>query len=189
MLTEIFFAAITTIFIQNIVLAQFLGIRSAVGTVSKVRTANSMGLATLFVIVISSLLTWALQTYVLVPLELEYLRILAFTLIIVTIVQFVEIALSKTTSPLAGNTAQITVNSAVLGVTLLVIQNGFGFIETLQYSIFASLGFWLIIVIMAGIQERLEASDIPEFMKGFPITLVTLGLVAMAFMAFTGLVS
>lgn len=183
---------ITAIFLENFVLNQILGICPFIGVSNKMDSAIGMGLAVTFVMLLAGVSTWCVNQYLLIPLQLEYLQTIAFILIIASLVQFIEMVIKKT----APNLYQalgvflplITTNCAVLGVSLLNIKKGYGLLETTFNSLGGGLGFFLALVIMASIRERLELAELPEAMKGAPIALITAGLLATAFMGFSGLV-
>lgn len=186
-----FVLAITAIFVQNFVLVKFLGICPFIGVSKKTDTALGMGMAVIFVMTVSSLVTYCIYTYVLVPLGLEYLKTIAFILLIAAIVQLVEMFLQKVSpalySALGIYLPLITTNCAVLGAAILNIDNGFNLVQSVLFGFFSAVGFTLAIVLFAGIRERLELSDIPEFLQGVPIALISAGLVAMSFLGFSGL--
>lgn len=188
MLQHLIVISLTAILIENFVLVKFLGICPFLGVSKKVETAVGMGMAVIFVIAMSSVITWVADYFILKPLNLEYMRTIAFILIIASLVQLVELFLQKVSpvlySALGIYLPLITTNCAVLGVALLNIQNDFNFIESLVFGTSAALGFTLAIVLLAGVRERLESSDIPEFLKGFPITLISAGLLSIAFLGF-----
>ena len=168
---------IGAIFVNNVVLAQFLGICPFLGVSSKVETSLGMGAAVTFVMAIAAVVAWLIQTYVLVPLDIVYMQTIVFILVIAALVQMVEIFL-----PL------ITTNCAVLGVAILMIQKEFNLLQSVTYSVATALGFALALVLFAGIRERLDFEDVPKAFKGIPIALITAGILAMAFMGFSGLV-
>ena len=176
--------------VNNFVLSQFMGICPFLGVSKKVETAAGMGGAVVFVITIASLCTSILYNYLLVPAQLEYLNTIVFILVIAALVQFVEMVLKKMMPALYKSLGVylplITTNCAVLGVALLSVQNEYGVLESVVNGIGASLGFLLAIVLMAGIREKLENSNIPEAFKGTPIVLITAGLMAIAFCGFGG---
>ena len=180
----------TTALVNNFVLSQFMGICPFLGVSKKVETAAGMGGAVVFVITIASLCTSILYNYLLVPAQLEYLNTIVFILVIAALVQFVEMVLKKMMPALYKSLGVylplITTNCAVLGVALLSVQNEYGVLESVVNGIGASLGFLLAIVLMAGIREKLENSNIPEAFKGTPIVLITAGLMAIAFCGFGG---
>lgn len=189
-LLGIFFGAI---FVHNILLSQFLGCCPFLGVSGKVGTAKGMGVAVVFVIILASLMTWLLYNLVLVPLGLEYLYTLSFILVIAALVQFVEVVVKKTQPGLYKSLGiflpLITTNCAVLGVAVINMNQNYGLMESLVNAAGASLGFLLAIVLMAGLRERIDTSDtMPRCMRGLPIALVTAGLMAVAFMGFTGLI-
>lgn len=177
--------------INNIIFAKFLGICPFLGVSKKIDTAVGMGIAVTFVITLASIITWLLQRLVLDKLGLEYLQTISFILVIAALVQLVEMFLKKSAPALYNALGVylplITTNCAVLGVTILNIQEGYNLIETIVHSIAAPLSFLLAIVLFAGVREKLELSDIPEALKGFPIALITAGLMSMAFLGFSGL--
>ena len=186
----IFTILFTADLVNNFVLSQFMGICPFLGVSKKVETAAGMGGAVVFVITIASLCTSILYNYLLVPAQLEYLNTIVFILVIAALVQFVEMVLKKMMPALYKSLGVylplITTNCAVLGVALLSVQNEYGVLESVVNGIGASLGFLLAIVLMAGIREKLENSNIPEAFKGTPIVLITAGLMAIAFCGFGG---
>lgn len=187
---SIFTILFTAALVNNFVLSQFMGICPFLGVSKKVETAAGMGGAVLFVITIASLCTSLLYNYLLVPFELEYLNTIVFILVIAALVQFVEMVLKKMMPALYKSLGVylplITTNCAVLGVALLSVQNEYGVLESVINGIGASIGFLIAIVLMAGIREKLENSNIPEAFKGTPIVLITAGLMAIAFCGFGG---
>ena len=183
---------IGAIFVNNVVLAQFLGICPFLGVSSKVETSLGMGAAVTFVMAIAAVVAWLIQTYVLVPLDIVYMQTIVFILVIAALVQMVEIMLKKLSPSLYQALGiflpLITTNCAVLGVALLNVQNDYNFISSVVYGITGGLGFLLAIFLFAAVREQLEvSSDIPKSFEGFPIALVTAGLMALAFMGFSGL--
>lgn len=189
---EIFAIIIGSIFANNVVFAQSLGICPFLGVSNKVGTAAGMGAAVTFVMAISSVVVWMLQEYVLAPLGMEYMQTIIFILVIAALVQMVEIVLKKISPSLYQALGiflpLITTNCAVLGVALLLVQKDYNLLESVIYATSTALGFALALVIMAGIRERLELDDIPKGVRGVPIALITAGILAMAFMGFSGLV-
>ncbi len=183
---------ISCILTNNFIFNKFLGCCPFLGVSSKVETAASMGIAVTFVMTIASLFAWMVNAWVLVPLQLEYMQTIAFILIIAGLVQFVEMFMKKSMpalySALGIYLPLITTNCAVLGVATLNVKEGYNLLFSVLNGTFSALGFLLAIVLMAGVRERLESSKIPKCMKGFPISLVIAGLMAMAFMGFNGLV-
>ncbi|WP_461246627.1 electron transport complex protein RnfA [Treponema sp. R6D11] len=181
---------ITAVLIENVVLVKFLGICPFLGVSKNTTTAFGMGVSVIFVITVSSIITWAINTYLLIPFDLVYLQTIVFILVIASLVQLVEMFLQKTLPSLYKGLGiylpLITTNCAVLGVCLLASQKTYSFEETIIYAVGSSIGFLVAIFIMAGIRERLEESNVPEFMKGLPISLISAGLIAMAFTMFSG---
>lgn len=182
---------VTAIFINNIVLSQFLGICPFLGVSKKTSSALGMGAAVTFVTTLATVVTWLLQKFVLDPLELSYLQTIAFILVIAFLVQMLEIIMKKITPALYSSLGVflplITTNCAVLGVAILVIQKGYTLMESVTYGFSTSLGFTLALWIFAGIREQLELTDQPKGMQGVPIALICAGLLAMAFMGFSGI--
>ena len=183
---------IAAIFVNNVVLSQFLGICPFLGVSSKINTAVGMSGAVAFVMVLATIVTFLLQHYVLVPLGIEFMQTIVFILVIASLVQMVEIVLKKVSPALYQALGVflplITTNCAVLGVAIMVIKKEFGLLEGVVYSFSTAIGFGLAMVIMAGIREQMELADIPKGMRGTPITLITAGILALAFMGFAGLV-
>ena len=181
---------ISAIFVNNIVLAQFLGICPFLGVSKKIDTSLGMSAAVAFVLTLATIVTWLVQKYVLDPNGLGYLQTLAFILIIAALVQMVEIILKKVSPPLYQALGiflpLITTNCAVLGVAILVIQNDMSLLESIVYAFSTALGFGLALTVFAGIREQLELVDIPKGMQGMAIVLVTAGLLSLAFMGFSG---
>lgn len=181
---------IAALFTENFVLVKFLGICPFLGVSKKTETAMGMGMAVTFVMAIASAITWAVNHFLLVPFGLEYLQTIVFILIIAGLVQFVEMFVKKSMPALYNALGiylpLITTNCAVLGVALLNVQNGYGFLMSLIYGTFAALGFSLAIVLFSGVREFIEEKEVPEPFKGFPIALVTAGLMAIAFTGFSG---
>ena len=181
---------LTSMIVKNVVLSQFLGMCPFLGVSKKTENAIGMGMAVLVVLTISSALAWILYTFVLVPLELTFLKTIAFIIVIASLVQLVEMVLKKFSPALYKSLGiflpLITTNCAVLGVALLNIQNGFNFLETLFYSIGAALGFLIVLVIFSSIREKLELTNVPKAFKGLPIALITASVMSVAFMGFIG---
>ncbi len=188
---EYFVIIIGAIFVNNVVLAQFLGICPFLGVSNKVNTSAGMGAAVIFVMAISSIVVYLLQ-YFLVPLHIEYMQTIVFILVIAALVQMVEIILKKISpalySALGIFLPLITTNCAVLGVAILLVQKELNLLQSFTYAVSTAIGFALAMVIFAGIRERLELSDVPRSIRGIPVALVTAGILAMAFMGFAGLV-
>ena len=188
----LFAIVIGAIFVNNVVLSQFLGICPFLGVSSKVDTSLGMGMAVTFVMALSSVVTWAIQNYILVPFGIEYMQTITFILVIAALVQMVEIVLKKISPALYQALGiflpLITTNCAVLGVAIIAIQKDFDLLTTVIYSVSTAIGFALALVLFAGIRERLEVEDTPQAMRGVPIALITAGLLAMAFMGFANVV-
>ncbi len=182
---------ITAIFVNNIVFAQFLGICPFIGVSKKLDSAMGMGMAVAFVMAISTLVTWLLQHCVLVPLGLAYLQTIVFILVIAILVQMLEIIMKKSAPALYAALGVflplITTNCAVLGVAIIVAQKEMPLLQSVVYAVATAAGFALALAIMAGIRQQLETSDVPRPMRGVPIALITAGLLAMAFMGFSGI--
>ena len=176
---------------NNFIFSQFLGICPFLGVSKKVDTAVGMGVAVTFVMGLASAITWLVNTFILVPLSLGYMQTVAFILVIASLVQFIEMFLQKAMpslyTALGVYLPLITTNCAVLGVVLLNVQNSYSFISSVVYGITGGLGFLLAIVLFASIRERLVFAEYPKAFEGFPIALVTAGLMALAFMGFSGL--
>ena len=192
-MTELLLLFLSSIFVHNILLSRFLGCCPFMGVSGKLKTAQGMGAAVVFVIMLASLMTWLTYNYLLVPLHLEYLYTLSFILVIAALVQFVELALKKLNPTLYKSLGiflpLITTNCAVLGVAVLNMNENYGLAHSLVNALGSSLGFLLAISLMAGIRERIEHNDgIPECLRGLPIALITAGLMSIAFMGFTGIV-
>ncbi len=181
---------ISAIFVNNIILSQFLGICPFLGVSKKIDTSLGMGAAVAFVMTLATTVTWLVQKFVLDPFGLQYLQTLAFILIIAALVQMVEIILKKTSPALYQALGiflpLITTNCAVLGVAILVIQKDFDLIQSIVYALSTALGFALAMTVFAGIREQLELVRIPKGMQGMAIVMVTAGLLSLAFMGFSG---
>ena len=188
---ELFMIGVGAALINNVVLSQFLGICAFLGVSRKTGTAAGMGAAVIFVITLSSLITGILYRCVLVPLHVEYLQTIVFILIIAALVQMVEMALKKYShalyEALGVYLPLITTNCAVLGVALINVQKNYNILEGVVYGLATAIGFFIAIVLMAGIREKIEDNDIPESFKGTPIVLLTACLMAIAFFGFSGL--
>ena len=181
---------ISAIFVNNIVLSQFLGICPFLGVSKKVDTAMGMGAAVAFVLTLATIVTVLLQQFVLVPLHIEYLQTISFILVIASLVQMVEIILKKISPPLYQALGiflpLITTNCAVLGVAILVIQKQFSLIESVVYAFSTAIGFALALIVFAGLREQLALTNVPKGMRGMSIVLITAGLLSLAFMGFSG---
>jgi electron transport complex protein RnfA len=189
---ELAFIVIGAILINNFVLSRFLGICPFLGVSRKVSTAMGMGMAVTFVMAMASLITYIVQYAILEPLGIQYMQTIAFILVIASLVQLVEMVIRKASpglyQALGVYLPLITTNCAVLGVTILNIQEEYDLLQTVLHGIGAALGFTLAIVLLAGIRERLDRADVPKAMQGFPITLIIAGLMAVAFLGFQGLI-
>ena len=183
---------IAAVFVNNIVLAQFLGICPFLGVSKKIDTALGMSAAVAFVMVLATICTFLRQRYVLDPMNLGFLQTLTFILVIAALVQMVEIVLKKVSpalySALGIFLPLITTNCTILGVAILVIQKDFTLLESVVYALSTAVGFGLALVLFAGIREQLQFSKLPKAMEGTPIALITAGILAIAFMGFTGIV-
>ena len=188
---ELLAIALGAILANNFIFSQFLGICPFLGVSKKVDTAVGMGIAVTFVMGLASAITWVVYRFLLVPLDLTYMQTVAFILVIAALVQFIEMFLQKAMpalyTALGVYLPLITTNCAVLGVVLLNVQGNYNFIESVVYGITGGLGFLLAIVLFASIRERLVFAEYPKSWDGFPIALVTAGLMALAFMGFSGL--
>jgi len=188
----LFLVIVSTVFVNNFVLARFLGLCPFMGISKKIETATGMGMAVVFVMVVASAVTWNIQTFLLTPFHLEYLQTIMFILVIASLVQLVEMFIRKVSPPLYQSLGiflpLITTNCAVLGVALLTIQKGLGFFTTLVFAFGSSLGFTLALVLMAGIREVEVMADVPKPFKGTALAFVTAGLLSLAFMGFSGMV-
>lgn len=183
---------ISTILVNNFVLVKFLGLCPFMGVSRKLETAVGMGLATTFVLTLSSVCSYLVNHYILIPYELTYLRTIAFIVVIAVVVQFTELVVHKT-SPLLYQVLGIflpliTTNCAVLGVALLNVQSRHNFVESALYGFGAAAGFSMVLVLFAAMRERIDVADVPVPFKGNAIALITAGLMSMAFMGFSGLV-
>ncbi len=188
---ELIKIAVASAIINNVVLSQFLGLCPFLGVSKKTKTAAGMGSAVLFVITISSALTSIIYSLLLIPAKLEYLNTIVFILVIAALVQFVEIILKKFSKPLYTALGVylplITTNCAVLGVAITNVQKEYSFVQSVANGIGTASGFFIAIVILAGIREKMEYNNIAPSLKGTPITLITSGLMAIAFCGFSGL--
>ena len=188
---EYFLLILSTALVNNVVLVKFLGLCPFMGVSNKLDSALGMGLATTFVLTLASFASWLLEHYFLTPLELGFLRILTFILVIAVVVQFTEMVVRKVSPALYQVLGiflpLITTNCAVLGVALLNVQQEHGLLESLLYGFGSALGFTLVLVIFAGLRERLVLADVPAAFSGSPIAFVVAGLLSLAFMGFAGL--
>lgn len=192
MIKSIFIILLSSILVNNFIMSRFLGICPFLGVSKKVETSLGMGMAVTFVMTLASIITFIVQYYILVPLKIEFMQTIAFILVIAALVQFVEMVIQKMSptlyQALGVYLPLITTNCAVLGAAIINIQNNYNLVETIFNAIGASIGFTLAIVLFAGIRERLEISDVPKVFQGFPIALITAGLMSIAFLGFSGLV-
>lgn len=192
-MSEYLLILVSTILVNNFVLVQFLGLCPFMGVSNKLETAMGMGLATTFVLTLSSLCSYLAFTYLLQPLGLEYLQTITFILVIAVVVQFTEMVVRKT-SPVLYRVLGIflpliTTNCAVLGVALLNIKKQNGFVESILYGFGAAIGFSMVLILFSAMRERIAVADVPTPFKGSAIGMVTAGLMSLAFMGFTGLVN
>ena len=187
-----FAIVIGAIFVNNVVLSQFLGICPFLGVSSKVDTSLGMSAAVTFVMALTAVVAWSIQEFILVPFGIEYMQTIVFILVIAALVQMVEIILKKVSPSLYQALGiflpLITTNCAVLGVAILMIQKEYSLLQSVVYSVSIAVGFALALVLFAGIRERLDFEEVPKAFRGVPIALVTAGILAMAFMGFSGLV-
>ncbi len=191
-MTHYLLLILSAVLVNNIILARFLGTCPFLGVSRKVDTALGMGMAVIFVLTVSGVMTWAIANYILAPLNIEYLQTIAFILVIAALVQLVEMVIQKT-SPVLNQALGIylpliTTNCAVLGVAIINIQEEYTFIEALLFSLGSSVGFALALVLFAGIRERIALSPVPKPFQGMAIGLITAGLLSLAFFGFMGLV-
>lgn len=192
-MTDYLLILVSTILVNNFVLVQFLGLCPFMGVSNKLETAMGMSLATTFVLTLSSVCSYLVFTYLLLPFGLEYLQTISFILVIAVVVQFTEMVVRKT-SPLLYRVLGIflpliTTNCAVLGVALLNIKKQNGFVESIMYGFGAAVGFSLVLVLFAAMRERIAVADVPQPFKGSAIGMITAGLMSLAFLGFTGLVN
>lgn len=191
-LTDILSLAIAAILVNNYILVQFLGCCSFFGVSKKTDTALGMGMAVIFVMAIASAASWAVQYFILEPLGLGYMQTIAFILVIATLVQFVEMFMKKAMpslySALGIFLPLITTNCAVLGVTLLNIEEGYNLLQSVVNAFGAGVGFMLAIILFAGVRQRVDTADVPKAFKGMPIALITASLMSMGFLGFSGIV-
>ena len=187
---NLFLIVITAIFVNNIVLAQFLGICPFLGVSKKIETASGMGLAVTAVLVVATLVTFIIQKYVLDVFGLGYLQTIVFILVIASLVQMIEIVLKHSMPSLYQALGVflplITTNCCILGVAILVIQKNYDLLQALIFSTSTAVGFWLAMVVFAGLREQMSLIETPKAMRGVPLALITAGLLAMAFMGFSG---
>lgn len=189
--TQLFTVALGAILVNNFIVAQFLGICPFMGVSKKVDTALGMGMAVIFVMGVAAAVCWPINTMILIPNGLAFMQTVVYILVIASLVQFIEMFLQKAVpslyQALGVYLPLITTNCAVLGVVLQNTQNSYDFITSVVYGITGGVGFLLVIVLFASVRERMEFSDIPKSFEGFPIALIAAGLIALAFMGFSGL--
>ena len=189
--TSLLFIIITTALVSNVVLSQFLGICSFLGVSKSIKNSAALGVAVVFVITIASAVAWILNTFILVPLNLEYLQTIVFILVIAALVQMVEMFLKKSApaiyQALGIFLPLITTNCAVLGVALTNVQNEYNFIQSVTAGFGTAVGYTIAIVLLAGIRERIEESSLPAPFKGAPVVLLSAALMSIAFFGFSGL--
>jgi electron transport complex protein RnfA len=183
---------ISAVLVNNVVLAQFLGVCPFLGVSGKINTSLGMGMAVIFVMSLANLVTFLIQNFVLVPLHIEFMKTITFIFVIAFLVQVVEIILKKMAPPLYQALGiylpLITTNCAVLGIALLAVQKDYNLIMSVVYAASIAVGFTLALILMAGIREQLSLTDTPKSMRGFPLSLITAGLLSLAFMGFSGIV-
>jgi electron transport complex protein RnfA len=189
---EVILIFLSAAVVNNFVLSYFLGICPFIGVSNKISSAFSMGLATTFVLTITAIVTWLIYFLILLPYHLEFLQYVAFILVIAALVQLVEMVVKKVSQPLYRALGiflpLITTNCAILGLALFIVLRDYSFIESIFFGLGAGTGFTLAITIMAGIREELDLANVPESFKGAPITLIVAGILALAFMGFSGLI-
>ena len=188
---ELLLMALANGLVNNVVLSRFLGLCSFMGVSNKIESAMGMAMATTFVLTMSTCVGWLIEHLILQPLGLEYLRLLAFIMVIASLVQLTELFVAKQSPELHRTLGiflpLITTNCAVLGIALLTVQEKLSFLETLVYGLSSALGFSLVIVLFAGMRERMEQTSQPALFRGAPISFITAGILAMAFAGFAGL--
>ncbi len=191
-MVNIFIIFLSAVIVNNYVLVNFLGICPFIGVSKKISPALSMGMATTFVMTLTSAVSWLINKYILEGLDLQFLQTVSFILVIASLVQLVEMFVKKISKPLYDALGiflpLITTNCAILGVALFLVLKEYNFIESIIFGFSAGVGFTLAIVIMAGIREELELADVPEYFKGAAITMIVAGCLALAFMGFSGLI-
>jgi len=191
-MNEYMLILVSTILVNNFVLVKFLGLCPFMGVSKKMDTAIGMGFATTFVLTLASITSYLINTYLLIPFELDYLRTIAFIVTIAAVVGFTELVVNKTSPVLHQSLGVflplITTNCAVLGVALLNVGASNSFLQSAVYGFGAAVGFSFVLVLFSGIRERIESADVPKIFQGVPIALITAGLMSMAFMGFIGLV-
>jgi len=191
-MTDLILIFIGAVFVNNFVLSRFLGICPFMGVSKKIDTALGMTFAVLFVMTIAGIITWIIQYAVLNPFNLQYLQTIIFILIIASLVQLVEMIIEKVSPALYSSLGiflpLITTNCAILGVAILNIQQNYNFMQMFVFTVGSGLGFGLALILFAGIRERVDLSDVPVYFKGMPIAFISAGILALAFMGFSGLI-
>ena len=189
---EYILVILSAVLVNNVVLAQFLGVCPFLGVSGKISTSVGMGMAVIFVMSLANLVTFLIRNYLLVPLHIEFMQTITFIFVIAFLVQVVEIILKKVAPPLYQALGiylpLITTNCAVLGIALLAVQKDYNLIMSVVYAASIAVGFTLALILMAGIREQLNLTDTPKGMQGFPLSLITAGLLSLAFMGFSGIV-
>ena len=189
---ELLIIAIGAAVVNNVVLSQFLGLCPFFGVSKKIETAAGMGGAVIFVITLSSLVTSLIHQFILVPLDMSYMQTIVFILVIAALVQFVEMFLKKAMPPLYASLGVylplITTNCAVLGIAITNVQKSYNVLQGVVNGFATAVGFTIAIVLMAGLREKMEYNDVPKYFQGFPIVLLTAGLMAIAFFGFSGII-
>jgi electron transport complex protein RnfA len=191
-MAEIALMIVGAIFVNNVVFTKFLGICPYMGVSKKTDTAIGMSMAVIFVLTLAGAITYIIQSYVLIPVGIQYLQTIVFILVIASLVQFVEIVMKKVAPPLYKALGiflpLITTNCAILGVAILSVQSNLNFIETIIFSFASAIGFGIALLLFAGIREALETRVVPKAFAGSPIALIVAGILAMAFLGFSGMV-
>ena len=190
-IVNVILLAISAIFVNNFILTRFLGLCPYLGVSKKLDSAFGMGMAVVFVMTMASAFTWVIQAYILNPFNLYYLQTVAFILTIAVLVQFVEMVVQKVAPALYKSLGVylplMSTNCAVLGIAIINVNDGLSFIESVLHGFFVGIGFTFVLLLMAGIRERLEKAEVPQTMQGMPIALVIAGCMALAFLGFAGL--
>lgn len=191
-MTELALIIVSTVFVNNVIFSRFLGLCPYFGVSKKLDTALGMSMAVVFVLTLAGTITYVVQTYLLIPFHIEYLQTIAFILVIAALVQLVEIVMKKVAPALYRSLGiflpLITTNCAILGISILAVQNKYDLIETIVFSFGSALGFGLALIIFSSIREVLETRQIPKVFSGTPIAMIVAGILAMAFVGFSGIV-
>lgn len=189
---DYFLLIIAAIFVNNIVLAQYLGNCPFIGTSKETSVAVGMGASVIFVATLATAITWTIQKYLLLPMNLGYLQTIVFILVIAALVQFVEMFLKKVIPPLYESLgiflALITTNCAILGIAIIVQREGFGFVKSVVFAFASGVGFAVALVLLSGIREKLDMVRVPQSLRGTPLALIMAGLMSLAFFAFKGMI-